>query len=167
MVRWARERWHEGWLSVELLLLSQLPLQSCLSTPADCVQQHVRTSGLYACVRGVRGFFVHAHHMFQSPAAFSSLSQTDGQMLGGDAGGSLKPCDATVILHVIYVPVSHITDLSQSAGFIKLRVTTDVTANHKWSFLLNWNEEEVNWPEERCLKKREFPGPDWVDTKNT
>ena len=55
MVCWAYERWHDAWLSVELLLLTQLPIQNCLSTPAVCDRECASLVCWYmgVCVRAI------------------------------------------------------------------------------------------------------------------
>lgn len=72
----AHEKRQDGWLSVELSLLSQLP-PSELSVHTSSLWSGACMSVLRVCVRACACL----HHMLQSPAAHSFWSHTDGQTL--------------------------------------------------------------------------------------
>lgn len=81
MVHWAHERWHDGWLSVELLLLlSQLPPQSCLSTPAVCYDDE----RVCVCVCFCMCMCAHTPYV-SKPCSIFILKLN--RWTGGDAGG--------------------------------------------------------------------------------
>lgn len=144
MVCWAHERWHDGWLSVELSLLSQLPL----------LELSVHTSSLWSracmsvlCVRVCLCCAVGLWNIwrFKAPQHFHLKVKQMDKHWRRYRGFSSKPLDATLILCVIYMHVSHTRDLSSSAGLSFIAIASeDVICNKNLPGFWAWVKRKLN-----------------------